>query len=49
MFLSGNADEQRHQWSEIMEGYQQFGALEARELRLIEPLRACLLYTSRCV
>jgi Ser/Thr protein kinase RdoA (MazF antagonist) len=40
MFLSGNADEQRHQWSEIVEGYQQFGALEARELRLIEPLRA---------
>jgi Ser/Thr protein kinase RdoA (MazF antagonist) len=40
MFLSGNADEQRHQWSQIMEGYQQFGALEARELRLIEPLRA---------
>ena len=40
MFLSGNADEQRHQWSQIMEGYQQFGALEAGELRLIEPLRA---------
>jgi Ser/Thr protein kinase RdoA (MazF antagonist) len=40
MFLSGNADEQRHQWSEIFEGYQQFGALETRELRLVEPLRA---------
>jgi Ser/Thr protein kinase RdoA (MazF antagonist) len=40
MFLSGNADEQRHQWSEIMEGYAQFGALEHRELQLIEPLRA---------
>src|ERR1700733_15751713 len=40
MFLSGNADEQRHQWSEIMEGYAQFGTLEHRELQLIEPLRA---------
>jgi Ser/Thr protein kinase RdoA (MazF antagonist) len=40
MFLSGNADEQRHQWSEIMEGYSQFGALEHHELRLIEALRA---------
>lgn len=40
MFLSGNADEQRHQWSEIMEGYSQFGSLDHRELRLIEALRA---------
>ena len=40
MFLSGNADEQRRQWSEIMEGYTQFGALDHSELRLIEPLRA---------
>src|ERR1039458_4700323 len=40
MFLSGNADEQRRQWSEIMEGYSQFGALDHSELRLIEALRA---------
>jgi Ser/Thr protein kinase RdoA (MazF antagonist) len=40
MFLSGNTDEQRRQWSEIMEGYSQFGALDHGELRLIEPLRA---------
>lgn len=40
MFLSGSAGEQRRQWSEIMEGYSQFGALEHHELRLIEPLRA---------
>jgi len=40
MFLSGNADEQRHQWSEIAEGYGQFGTLDSSELRLIEPLRA---------
>jgi Ser/Thr protein kinase RdoA (MazF antagonist) len=40
MFLSGNANEQRHQWSEIAEGYAQFGTLDASELRLVEPLRA---------
>jgi Ser/Thr protein kinase RdoA (MazF antagonist) len=40
MFLSGNPDEQRRQWSEITEGYSQFGALDHSELRLIEPLRA---------
>ena len=40
MFLSGSADEQRRQWSEIAEGYNQFGALDYSELRLIEPLRA---------
>jgi Ser/Thr protein kinase RdoA (MazF antagonist) len=40
MFLSGNADEQRHQWSEIAEGYSQFGTLDSSELLLIEPLRA---------
>jgi Ser/Thr protein kinase RdoA (MazF antagonist) len=40
MFLSGNPDEQRGQWAEIVEGYRQFGAIEHRELRLVEPLRA---------
>jgi Ser/Thr protein kinase RdoA (MazF antagonist) len=40
MFLSGNADEQQGQWAEIVEGYKQFGAIEFRELRLVEPLRA---------
>jgi Ser/Thr protein kinase RdoA (MazF antagonist) len=40
MFLSGNADAQQGQWAEIMEGYGQFGAIESRELRLVEPLRA---------
>ena len=40
MFLSGNADEQQGQWSEIVEGYKQFGSIEYRELRLVEPLRA---------
>ncbi len=40
MFLSGSADEQRGQWNQVMEGYLQFGAVDASELRLIEPLRA---------
>jgi Ser/Thr protein kinase RdoA (MazF antagonist) len=40
MFLSGGPREQQRQWREIMEGYGQFGALEFRELRLIEALRA---------
>jgi len=40
MFVSGTVDEQRRQWSEIMEGYSQFGTLEHGELQLIEPLRA---------
>ena len=40
MFLAGPVGEQRRQWAEIMEGYQQFGTLDLSELRLIEPLRA---------
>ena len=27
------------QWGELLEGYQQFGDFDFRELRLIEPLR----------
>lgn len=40
MFLSGNGDEQRHQWSQLLEGYEQFAAFDYRELGLIEALRA---------
>jgi Ser/Thr protein kinase RdoA (MazF antagonist) len=40
MFLSGNADEQRGQWAEIVEGYRQFGHISHSELQLVEPLRA---------
>ncbi|MFI4914267.1 MAG: serine/threonine protein kinase [Steroidobacterales bacterium] len=40
MFLSGNADEQRRQWLDLMEGYLRFSNLDSRELGLIEPLRA---------
>jgi Ser/Thr protein kinase RdoA (MazF antagonist) len=39
MFLSGSGAEQRSQWAQIMEGYQQFGVVEHRELRLVEALR----------
>jgi Ser/Thr protein kinase RdoA (MazF antagonist) len=40
MFLSGNADEQRGQWLDLMAGYSQFAVLEPYELRLVEALRA---------
>lgn len=40
MFLSGSEAEQQRQWREIMDGYDQFGAVEFRELALIEALRA---------
>jgi Ser/Thr protein kinase RdoA (MazF antagonist) len=40
MFLSGPPHEQQRQWLDIMEGYRQFGTLAARELQLIEALRA---------
>ena len=40
MFLSGPAHEQQRQWAELMQGYQQFGALSPTELYLVEALRA---------
>ena len=40
MFLAGNNDEQRHQWSELLAGYERFAALDRSEARLVEPLRA---------
>jgi Ser/Thr protein kinase RdoA (MazF antagonist) len=40
MLLAGSADDQHRQWAELMEGYSQFASFDARELRLIEPLRA---------
>jgi len=39
MLLSGSPHEQQRQWAELLEGYQQFGEFDFRELRLIEPLR----------
>jgi Ser/Thr protein kinase RdoA (MazF antagonist) len=40
MFLSGNQDEQRHQWTELMEGYEQFASFDYHQLHLTEALRA---------
>jgi len=40
MLLSGSPDEQKKQWQDIAEGYEQFGMLDFGELRLIEPLRS---------
>ncbi len=40
MMLAGSPAEQRRQWGELLEGYQQFADFDFRELRLIEPLRA---------
>lgn len=40
MLLSGSAAEQQSQWKELLEGYEQFGEFDFRELRLVEPLRA---------
>jgi Ser/Thr protein kinase RdoA (MazF antagonist) len=40
MFLSGDGDDQRRQWNELMEGYQQFADFDHQQLPLIEALRA---------
>lgn len=40
MMLSGSGAEQQRQWSELLEGYQQFGEFDFLELRLVEPLRS---------
>jgi Ser/Thr protein kinase RdoA (MazF antagonist) len=40
MFLSGNADEQRYQWSELIDGYEQFASFDYGQLQLVEALRA---------
>ena len=40
MFLSGSADEQRFQWSELIDGYEQFASFDYGQLQLVEALRA---------
>jgi Ser/Thr protein kinase RdoA (MazF antagonist) len=41
MFLSGgDADGQRAEWAQLLEGYEQFASFDFREVALIEPLRA---------
>jgi Ser/Thr protein kinase RdoA (MazF antagonist) len=40
MFLSGDAGDQRHQWAQLLDGYEQFAHVDYSELLLIEALRA---------
>jgi Ser/Thr protein kinase RdoA (MazF antagonist) len=41
MFLSGGSvDVQRAEWTQLLEGYEQFAGFDYREVALIEPLRA---------
>jgi Ser/Thr protein kinase RdoA (MazF antagonist) len=40
MFLAGNPDEQRRQWSELLAGYERFASIDHGQTRLIEVLRA---------
>lgn len=40
MFLTGDADNQRREWSELSSGYEQFADFDYRELALSEALRA---------
>ncbi len=47
MMLSGSPAEQQRQWSELLEGYQQFADFDFREVRLIEPLRGSAHAASR--
>ncbi|MDE2219728.1 MAG: serine/threonine protein kinase [Gammaproteobacteria bacterium] len=40
MFLAGNPDERRRQWSELLAGYERFASFDHSQLRLVEVLRA---------
>jgi Ser/Thr protein kinase RdoA (MazF antagonist) len=40
MLLSGNPDERRGQWAQVMAGYERFASFDHSQLQLIEPLRA---------
>jgi Ser/Thr protein kinase RdoA (MazF antagonist) len=40
MFLAGNPDEQRRQWSDLLAGYERFARIDHGQTRLIEVLRA---------
>ena len=40
MFVAGNPDEQRRQWSELLAGYERFASFDHSQLRLVEVLRA---------
>lgn len=40
MLVAGDAPTQQREWSELLEGYEQFASFDFREVALIEPLRA---------
>jgi Ser/Thr protein kinase RdoA (MazF antagonist) len=40
MLLSGESEAQQAQWAALLAGYEVFGSIDYRTLRLIEPLRA---------
>jgi len=40
MFLAGNPDERRHQWAELLAGYERFATIDHGQIRLVEVLRA---------
>ena len=40
MFIAGSPDRMRHEWTELLEGYEQFMHFDAGQARLIEALRA---------
>jgi Ser/Thr protein kinase RdoA (MazF antagonist) len=40
MFCAGTPAQQQREWSEVLEGYEQFAHLDYAEVALIEPLRA---------
>lgn len=40
MFLAGNPDERRRQWSELLAGYERFATFDHTQMRLVEVLRA---------
>ena len=40
MFLAGNPDERRRQWSELLAGYERFATVDHSQMRLVEVLRA---------
>lgn len=40
MFIAGTPDQMRREWSELLEGYEQFAHLDAAAAHLIEALRA---------
>jgi Ser/Thr protein kinase RdoA (MazF antagonist) len=40
MLCAGTIEDRRRQWSDVLEGYEQFATFDRAELALVEPLRA---------